>query len=180
MHRFPVAACGVVVVAALIGGCGASTTPVASGVPVTSNLVSAAEINAMPAGSPQRTLLQWWRYIQYNELTDFVSLLATPLRQQQIRSGQAAADVAGASGALNSARPHITQVTYNGDRATIFTQIVIRQAVGATRYVQVRTPQAFALVRQGGAWRMADDLYVQLQAETANRAALAATRTTSQ
>jgi hypothetical protein len=61
-------------------------------------------------------------------------------------------------------------VEITGDTAAVYTQIVTRQPVGATRYVETRVPQAFAMIKESGGWRVADDLFVEARANALARA----------
>jgi hypothetical protein len=126
--------------------------------------VTAADIQRWPAGSPEQTLMIWWRAIQYNDLTDYLNLLSGPVFLQRTHDNKARTELPPVSGSLVRSKPEITNVEITGTTATVITQIATREPVGTTAFVVNRSPQAFAMVKDQGVWRLADDLYVENQA----------------
>jgi hypothetical protein len=153
----------------LLAGCGGGTVPPHS-IPVNENLVTNGDIRATPPGSPQRSPLQWWRAVQYEDLTGYLKLLSPSLRRQRTRDGRAQSDIVFARGTFIPAKPKILNSDINGDSAAVYTRIYVRQPVGASRTYSTSFPQAFTFVRKNKSWRLANDLYIEQKANEAAQA----------
>jgi hypothetical protein len=68
-------------------------------------------------------------------------------------------------------KPKVVGSDIAGDRATLYTRINVRQAVGNSRAYTFSFPQAFTFRRVKGAWGLADDLYIESKANAAAAAA---------
>jgi hypothetical protein len=163
--------------AALIGGCGNSPKPPPPGSPSASeNLVTPDDIAATAPGSPGRALMAWWRSVQYADVTSYLEALSRPLRHELEASGAAKGYLPLAASQLVRAKPKITQTETAGKRATMYTRVEIRTPLGSTRFQESSAPQAFSAVREGGGWKIADDLYIQTQAQLVAEARKAAAK----
>jgi hypothetical protein len=151
----------------LFAGCGGGTiTP--RRIPANENLVTNGDIRATAPNSPERSLLHWWRAVQYGDLTVYLDFLSPSLRRQRTRDGRARSDLRLARGTFIPAKPEILSRVINGNHATVYTRIYVLQLVGASRTYTTSFPQAFSFVRTDGSWGLVDDLYIQQKAnETA-------------
>ncbi len=148
-------------VSSLLAACGDGDLPAQRGLPANSALVSTADVVKYKPHSPQRTLMAWWRAIQYTDGRAYLSLLSEPLRERNRENRAYRTQLPVMARQLLPAQPHIKRVAVDGDSATIYVQIEFRTLVGADKFSATRFPQAFALVREGKEWRMADDLFVE-------------------
>lgn len=155
----------------LLAGCGAGGTLRPHTIPVNENLVTKGDIRAAAPHSPQRSLLRWWRAVQYDDVAGYLELLSPSLRQQRRTDGRARLDLQLAQGAFIPAKPEIVSSNINGSRAIVYTRINVRQAVGASKSYTTSFPQAFTFVRENDSWGLADDQYIE---QRANEAAAAA------
>jgi hypothetical protein len=150
-----------VMAAFVIIGCGKGELDAKRGLPANTVLVTQSDIVKYPANSPQRTLMSWWRSMQYSDGRGYLARLATPLRNARQADRAYRVQLPLIARQVDDAFPHITQVSIEGDRATAFTQLEFRQLVGADKYATTRVAQAFSMVREDGLWRIADDLFVE-------------------
>jgi hypothetical protein len=150
------------VVAAFVTiGCGKGELAPKRGLPANTVLVTQKDIVEYPANSPQRTLMSWWRAMQYADGRGYLARLATPVRRAREADRAYRVQLPLIARQVDDAFPHITQVVTEGDRATVYTELEFRQLVGADKYATTRVAQAFAMVREEGLWRVADDLFVE-------------------
>jgi hypothetical protein len=153
---------GVAVAAILaMAGCGGGANPPPPGTASAAEyLVTPAQLQRLPADSPQAALMRWWRSIQYNDFGGYADALSAPLRRQREQGDSGRSNLALASGELIRSQPKVTGSQESGGKATVYTRIESRQPVGASRFTTSSTPQAFTLVREGGEWKIADDFFV--------------------
>jgi len=164
-----------VALASAIAGCGGDgDLPAKRGLAASVALVSSADILGEKPGSPERAFLSWWRTLQYTDLRGYLSLLSEPLRDARRSDGRARVQLPIISQQVNQTYPHIKRAEIVTDRATLFVNIEHRTLVGADRYSSTEIPQAFAMVRERGVWRIADDIYVEAAARPQLRAEAAA------
>ena len=150
------------VVAALVtSGCGKGELAAKRGLPANTVLVTQKDIAKYPPNSPQRTLLSWWRAMQYTDGRGYLALLATPLRNARQADRAYRVQLPLIARQVDDAFPHITQVAIEDDRSTVYTEIEFRQLVGANEYATTRVAQAFSLVRENETWLIVDDLFVE-------------------
>ncbi len=113
------------------------------------------------ASSPAYALLAWWRAIQYDDLAGYLSGYNSALQAQRKASGLGARELPLLSSQLQTQRPMILYtVQSRPDFATIFTLVYARAPLGKTAYVGLSSPHAFAMVRERGQWRLAEDAFV--------------------
>lgn len=150
------------VVAALVTiGCGDGELAPKRGLPANTVLVTQEDIVKYPPRSPQRTLMTWWRAMQYTDARGYLARLAKPLRNARLADRAYRVHLPIIARQVDDAFPHITRVSIRGDRATVHTELEFRQLVGADKYAATRVAQAFSMVRESGNWRIADDLFVE-------------------
>jgi hypothetical protein len=169
--------CAVAAAVALIvvAGCGGGNPPPPGTPSAANNLLTLAKVHEQPQGSPEEALLQWWMDIQYNDLNGYLSGLAVPLRQQREADPRTRRNLLLVSGDSIRSQPKFEDSRKQAGTVTLYTQIQTRQPVGASRFTTSSTPQAFALVRENGQWKIAEDAYV-LDRATIIREAVEATK----
>ena len=141
-------ACALLVLGALLAGCGNLGAGEETDRVNKLQLVRKADVASHPEGSPARTFLEWWRALQYGSATQAVRLYSRDVEvepkrlQRQLETG---VDLL----SLRS-RPRVDDVIEEGDEATVF--VVFTSAVGNPngRADKVQSPRAFDLVREGG------------------------------
>jgi ketosteroid isomerase-like protein len=118
-------------------------------------------------GTPERTVLEWFRALQGGEARRAAGFYSAGLAvdEQQIARGRRTA----ARFFERFSMLGVLDVSRSADRATVFTEIAARWAAPNGRGQEVRRPQAFTLVREGDGWRLADDLFLDTARELAIR-----------
>ena len=122
-------------------------------------LVSTADVERYPQGSPERTFLEWWRALQFGSGSQAVRYYASDVDVSQ-RELQRAADVGVELIGLR-ARPKVLDVLGDDGRATVYVLFTRAQLNPNGRADKVRTPRAFDLVREDGSWKLADNRYIE-------------------
>jgi hypothetical protein len=145
----------------LLGGCGGGETPAQRGLPANTILVTQSNVLAYKPHTPQRTLMAWWRAMQYTDAPGYLSLLSEPVRKARRQDRAYRVQLPIIARYVDSAFPHIQKISVSGARATAYVEIEFRRLVGSDKYASTRIPQAFPMVRESGEWRMADDLFVE-------------------
>jgi hypothetical protein len=119
-------------------------------------LVSKKQVERQPAGSPQRALLMWWRALQYKNAVEAVGYFSASLHMTPRRVSRyiQAAD----SSLVN--RPLLVDEDTVGDKAIVrvLMERITKNPNG--RLDRERKAQGFNLVREGGSWKLADNLYL--------------------
>jgi hypothetical protein len=125
-------------------------------------LLTRTDVERQPVGSPQRTMLEWWRTLQFDNpivAAGFYSrkLGITPsVLESQLQFG------AGALGLVQ--RPKLVEVERHGNRAVVFALLENKSDNPNGRVDTVRTARSFNLVREGDKWKLAENLYLERQA----------------
>jgi hypothetical protein len=172
--RSSAAAAGVLC-AILVSGCGGSGTFRAQEYPAAAEqLVSLADLSRINPRSPAYAVMAWWRDAQFSDFSGYLSHLARSVRVR-LDTEQLARQLPILAGGIRTAKPRILNAEVIGGTATLYTMIVFRQPIGATRYVTTTRPQAFHLVRVRRSWRLSDTFF----ADSMTAAALKAARDSS-
>jgi hypothetical protein len=135
--------------------------------PLPAERVEADAVERYATGTPERTVLEWFRALQGGEARRAAGFYSAGLavdERQIARERRTAArffERVSMRGVLDVSR--------SADRATVFTEIAARWAAPNGREEEVRSPQAFTLVREGDGWRLADDLFLDTARELAIR-----------
>lgn len=157
--------CAVSAVCALVFGlaaCGGDgERPARRGLAANVVLVTQRDILKFGPRTPERSLMLWWRAMQYTDARGYLNMLAEPLKERLRETRAYRVQLPIIARYVESAYPHVKRVAITGDRATVYTEIEFRNLVGADKYGSRRLAQAFALVREGETWRIADDLFVE-------------------
>jgi len=123
-----------------------------------SDLVTAAEVRAAPAESPQEAVLTWWRALQFRDASTVRRMFTSEAR-----------DLIGASLSetvfldlgpnLQQASPEILNVETVGESAVVYVRIRRNQIVSPKIIRQTAEYQGLALRRENGRWRIDDPTY---------------------
>jgi hypothetical protein len=157
--RLAILLCLMGLAATACGGSGTTTVVETPG--AAQQLVTREDVESLPSGSPERTLLAWWRHAQFAELTGYLSYFAEDVRRKLEDSKDIREQLPRFASSISLAKPEILEVEREGERATIFTIVHFRVPVGLTRFITTKRPQGFALIREQGEWRFLDDLFVE-------------------
>ena len=125
--------------------------------------VEAYAVERYATGTPERTVLEWFRALQGGEAQRAARFYSAGLavdEQQIARERRSAARFFDRFSMLG-----VVDVWRSAGRATVFTEIAARWAAPNGRGQEVRRPQAFTLVREGDGWRLADDLFLDTARE---------------
>ncbi|HWF50902.1 MAG TPA: hypothetical protein VG294_09710 [Solirubrobacteraceae bacterium] len=145
--------------AGALAGCGSGELKPASGLNPSDQLLTQAAVENVAPG-PVRALYQWWRYIQYNDRVDYLSMLTPALRAKDVQSRLFNYELPTSARELDAALPYVVSVSASGPRVTVYTTVAYHQLVGASRFITVQVPQAFTLTRLGSRWYIADDQFI--------------------
>lgn len=127
--------------------------------PVRPAVVEQRSIEDAGAGTPQRTVVPWFQHLQHADVTTAVRFYDPALRVTVAELRRQRASTGKFFGTVGLAR--ILDVSRAGGRATVFTMLGTRFASPNGRAWDYRKPQAFTLRRVAGAWRLADDLFLE-------------------
>lgn len=151
-------AAALLVLTGLLGGCSFSEDEPTERVS-RPKLVTTAQVDRHPEGSPTRAFFEWWRSMQFDNPAQAAryysrELGLTPLKlDKQLRYG---------TGALSlNQRPRVLEVDEDGDTATLFTVLESSTRNPNGRLDTVRSPRAFNLVREDGAWKLSDNMFIE-------------------
>jgi hypothetical protein len=134
-------------------------------------VLTSEDVNRAPADSPNRTLLTWWRAVQFRDI---------PAAKQEYANRVDVSDlehqVVSLSPPLSASRPSVVDTSESGDEAKLYTivQTLPLQATGAVRGGRTRaveTPVVFRLVKQGDTWKLADNSYLDQRTRAQEEAA---------
>jgi hypothetical protein len=160
--------------ATLASGCGGSATLTAQEYPAAAEqLVSASDLGRIDPASPGYAVMAWWRDAQFSDAAGYLSHLTRRVRLR-LSTEELERELPILAGGIRTAKPRILSAELVGDSATVYTEIVFRQPIGASRYVTTTRPQAFRLVRARGRWRLSDTFFADSITAAALRAADAA------
>jgi hypothetical protein len=147
--------------ALVLGGCGGGGELEALEAPAAEQVLTRADVERQPQGSPERAVYAWWRAAQYSNLQRYVQAFSTDVRTK-LERGEARRELRRFADAIRSARPEIMETDVSGNHAVVSTRILFRQPLGLTRYVTTARPQAFDLTREDGRWVLSDDFFVDM------------------
>jgi hypothetical protein len=150
----------IVLGAAVCAGCAGSGSFAEQEYPsAAEQLVSEADLRVLDPSSPQYAVMDWWRDAQFSDLSGYLDYF-TPKILNGLDRQQVERALPILAGGIRIAKPRVLSVELNGNTAVVYSKIVFRQPIGATRYVTTTRPQAFHLARLRQRWRMADTYFV--------------------
>jgi hypothetical protein len=154
----------------LASGCGGSGSLAPQAYPAAAEqLVSATDLRRLDETSPAYALMAWWRDTQFDDRAGYLRHLTRGIRLR-LDVSQVDRQLPILAAGIRTAKPQILSTEFAAGDATVYTKIVFRQPIGATRYVTTTRPQAFHLVRVGGTWHLSDTSF----ADSMTAAALSA------
>ena len=148
--------------ALVLGGCGGGGELEALEAPgAAEQVLTRADVERQPEGSPERAVFAWWRAAQYSNLQRYLQSFSRDVRTK-LERGEARRELRRFADAIRSARPEIVETDVSGNHAVVSTRVLFRQPLGLTRYVTTARPQAFELTRENGRWVLSDDFFVDI------------------
>jgi hypothetical protein len=143
----------------------------------TLSIVSQRDLAAVPGGSPQRTVLNWWRLTQFKVVQDGLAQFTPAARRQLEKAGYPTFVIGSLGPWLRNGQPQIQHVdVVNAKHAVVYTQTVFKVPLGNDLVRHNVDVLAFALERRRGAWLLSDPSWVIAQANSLRQAQLAAQR----
>ena len=121
-------------------------------------VIAPAEVQRYPADAPQRSFLAWFRALQLDDTATAAGFYDKALGLSPKRVARSRRR---ARRLLREAGLEVVDVSRGGRRATVFTLLTVRRVAPNGRVDAYVTPQAFDLVRVGGAWKLANNLFLQ-------------------
>jgi hypothetical protein len=172
----------------LLAGCGSggddSTDSSVPALPQARDLramvLTSDDVNRFPEGSPTRALNEWWRAIQFRDIEAAKRLYASGVKVDDLEH-----QVASLAPPLSASRPSVVDIDETDKSAKLYV-IVQTLPLRATGQVQrggtraVETPVVFRLVKQGDAWKLADNSYIDQRVRAQEQASRAAVQAQSQ
>jgi hypothetical protein len=129
-------------------------------------LVTQEQIDRKAVNSPERVLFEWWRSLQYNDIVGYNDALSNAARTGTTLAA-AERNLARVSPALRYERPSVSSRSFDGPRrVTLYVIVTAHSAVGGKRFITTTYPQAFAMVREAGGWRLASDQFIRSKLRT--------------
>jgi hypothetical protein len=122
-------------------------------------LVTKNQIASLPAGSPARTVFEWWRALQFSNPTiaaNYYSakLHITPLKlDKQLQAGPAIHNL--------GSRPHLVATQVDGDHAVVNVLLENQADNPNGRVDKTQVARGFNLVREDGEWKLAENMYLE-------------------
>jgi hypothetical protein len=163
-------------VAAVLAGCGSSDPGgrvQAENARKALQLVGAADVARQPQGSPFRALLEWWRSAQYRDPAGALDHFSAAERQQ-VSHDFATLLYRDFGPWLQRVKPKLQTVEEDGDHATLFLRLTVRDVVSPAVVRDVNEFVAIPMVRERGQWRVADATFYEQNAARQRDARVAA------
>jgi hypothetical protein len=153
--------------AAVVASCGSLGTGEETKPVDQPQLLTGRDLARQPEGSPARTVLEWWRALQFDNPVIAYGHYSDQVKRR-LSQRELAHQLGFGPGVLDlGARPRVAEVEEKGDEATVFVLMskVARNPNG--RADETRTARSFNLVREGGDWKLADNRYLARAAANA-------------
>jgi hypothetical protein len=153
----------------LVSGCSEEkkAPPAPAKNPEVTALVTDRDIAATRRGSPERTILQWWRLTQFRAVEDGLTLLTPAARAEAERSGYSVLVVRWLGPWLSTGRPRIERVQKFGrDHVVVYMETTFNTPVGTDLVRKQVDTLGFALDRSSGGWLISDPSWIIQQANT--------------
>lgn len=154
----PCAAVAVVTLVVASAGCGDLGGRWEGSQRVAADRLNARHLEQYARGSPERAVLEWYAALQRRDVaaaSRFYSSRTPGTTPSELRLTLTAAAPAAARTALGP----LSSESERGGGATVATDVRIRWEAPNGRAQEVRRPQAFSLVREGGRWRFVDTYF---------------------
>jgi hypothetical protein len=121
-------------------------------------LLTKAQVDRHPEGSPDRAFFEWWRALQFDN-----PLVAAHYYSRKLHISVAKLDKQlelGTSALGLDKRPRLVESDEDGDRATVLVMLESAEKNPNGRIDRRRAPRGFNLVRENGRWVMGENLYL--------------------
>jgi hypothetical protein len=152
-----------VLVLLALGGCGELGTDRKGVQPVQAERLEATMIERYAAGTPERTVLEWFRALQDGDVGRAAAFYSAGLG---VDAQRIARERRTATRFFNRfSLSGVVDVTRSGERATVFTELAAGWAAPNGRGQEIRRPQSFTLAREDSGWRLVDDLFLDTARE---------------
>lgn len=154
-------------------GCGSSQNglpPQVVNTPAQLGLLTAADVQALPADSPQRAVFAWWRLMQFRDPPDALMLFTPSVRAELLRSDYRDAVILDFGPYLTHLRPTVTSVETNGNHAVVYLTILSTQQIGPVVTRRVEDYLALPLDRVGNYWLLSDSSFFTSETSVAHAA----------
>jgi hypothetical protein len=128
------------------------------------SLLTKEDVQRLPEGSPARTTFEWWRTLQFDnpvlavEFYDDDLGITVERLERQLKWG------AGSLGLTQ--KPVLVEVQERGNEAAVLVLLENQTTNPNGRVDKTRTARSFNLIREGGEWKLAENLYLERQART--------------
>jgi hypothetical protein len=119
-------------------------------------LLTDKQIERQPAGSPQRAVFEWWRGLQFKNAVEAAPYFSSSLHMTPTKLTKYLPAVESAF----TYRPRLIDVQESGDTAIVRLLLEKTTRNPNGRLDREQKAQAFNLVRQGGSWKLSDNLYL--------------------
>jgi hypothetical protein len=162
-------ACLVAACAAAQAGCGSSENGLAAQVtnaPAQLALLRAEDVRRLPPGSPERTVFEWWRLMQFRQAADALKLFAPDVRAQLLRTNYAEAAVTDFGPSLTHLQPRVMSVDRGARHAVVYLSVLSKQKIGSKVTRQAVDYLGLALDRFGNRWLLSDSSYFRVRSQS--------------
>lgn len=126
-------------------------------------LLTKAQVERHPKGSPARALFEWWRTVQYDN-----AVAAVPFYSDDLGLTAKKLDsmlIYGVDALGLKRRPQLVEAEVNGRRATVLVLLESKVMNFNGRVDTVRTARGFNFVREAEQWKLSDNTFLERGAE---------------
>lgn len=167
----------VAVTCALLAGCGSGGSSARAIQTPPFAILSAQQVDAAKAGTPDRTVLSWWRYMQYRSASNALLLFTPSLQAVLMQDTSYQNAVYSLFGPwLAHVQPTITSVSQSHNRATVYVRGRVAQASGRTVAQSGDVYIGIALTHGSGGWQISDDSFFNGQVAVLEQASATAAK----
>lgn len=119
------------------------------------NIVTRADLEAKPAGSPERALLSFFQAVQFRDTAEARALVSAE-ESKRLGSGKIRAAIAAVGGALG--KPQFVATNVEGNRASI--RVLVLGFEADKTEPSSSSPILFKLRKEDGGWKLSDLAYL--------------------
>jgi hypothetical protein len=122
-------------------------------------LLSRATVERQPPASPQRTVFEWWRALQFDDAPLASSFYSKAVEMSPVRMERQLAIGAAGLGLLS--RPRVVEVEQRARQAKVFVLLESRVGQPNGRIDVKQTARAFDLRREENQWKLTNNSYLE-------------------
>jgi hypothetical protein len=126
-----------------------------------SHLLSQRDVDRYPKASPERALLAWWRAAQFVDYQGFLEAFDSQLRRKLSASPKTRRALVAFGGFASASTLKFFNAQQGRQNAIVYIQVRYESRGSDGKLVTQPLPRTFRFVRQGGAWRLKSDDFVQ-------------------